>query len=219
MNNLRKRIISLFLSGAMTLSMVSPFTAFALEAQTDLDGPVITQEQGSSLDQTGEATPAPEGSEGTTSPDQSQEAETPDPQPEDSVEEAPEEEAAPFQEPQATEAPAAETLTPAQDGQQVQVLAENAVAQIGQVYYATLSDALAAAASGQTIILLQDVQLGEALAINKTLTLVAAEGQTITLSRADGYKGSLLVQNDGVLTLGAEESSGSGSLVLEGGAN
>lgn len=219
MNNLRKRIISLFLSGAMTLSMVSPFTAFALEAQTDLDGPVITQEQGSSLDQTGEATPAPEGSEDTTSPDQSQEAETPDPQPEDSVEEAPEEEAAPFQEPQATEAPAAETLTPAQDGQQVQVLAENAVAQIGQVYYATLSDALAAAASGQTIILLQDVQLGEALAINKTLTLVAAEGQTITLSRADGYKGSLLVQNDGVLTLGAEESSGSGYLVLEGGAN
>ena len=50
MNNLRKRVFSLLLSGAMMLSMVSPFTVFAEDLESNADSTAIAREQDASSD-------------------------------------------------------------------------------------------------------------------------------------------------------------------------
>ena len=50
MNNLRKRILSLFLSGVMTLSMAAPFTVYAEDVADGVESAVAVQEQGASSD-------------------------------------------------------------------------------------------------------------------------------------------------------------------------
>ena len=56
MNNLRKRILSLLLTGAITLSMATPFTALAEGVEEPVDSGVIVQEQGASTNVQEEAT-------------------------------------------------------------------------------------------------------------------------------------------------------------------
>lgn len=213
MNNLRKRILSLFLVGTMTLSMASPFSAFAEEGAMEGDLSVTAQEQGASSTAQKD-TPV---SEAATSDDQASAL----------LEEAVTESTTPTPAADATPAPQTEGEQPLAEvvepettptEKQETVSAQDAAAQIGEVYYATLADAVAAAEAGQTITLLQNVQLQEAITVDQDLTLVAESGSAITLSRGEGYTGALFVLNDGVLTLGESASENAGSLVLDGGA-
>ena len=204
MNNLRKRILSLLLSGVMTLSMAAPFTVLA----EDVEPTVVAQEQGASSEMQEEAVP----SEATSLED-----EVP-PSSEGEAAESPEQES-PVPESGAEEPPAAEADQPVEAAaSSVQVLAEDGVAQIGDTYYATFPEAVTAAAAGQTITLLQDVQLDGAVTIDKNLTIVAKSQATITISRAAGYTGALFVQTNGTLTIGESKADNVGSLVLDGGA-
>lgn len=204
MNNLRKRILSLLLSGVMTLSMAAPFTVLA----EDVEPTVVAQEQGASSEMQEEAVP----SEATSLED-----EVP-PSSEGEAAESPEQES-PVPESGAEEPPAAEADQPVEAAaSSVQVLAEDGVAQIGDTYYATFPEAVTAAAAGQTITLLQDVQLDGAVTIDKNLTIVAKSQATITISRAAGYTGALFVQTNGTLTIGESKADNAGSLVLDGGA-
>ncbi len=81
----------------------------------------------------------------------------------------------------------------------------NKVAQIGERYFSSLDDALAAAAENQTVSLLKDIQVDSPVEINKTITLVlngnltassgpavsVAEGKTLTLSGSSRLTGSI----------------------------
>lgn len=48
---------------------------------------------------------------------------------------------------------------------------ENCVAKVGDIYYATLQDAIDAANSGDTVVLVKDVDLTKTVVVNKTITL------------------------------------------------
>ena len=48
---------------------------------------------------------------------------------------------------------------------------ENCVAKVGDIYYATLQDAIDAANSGDTVVLVKDVDLTQTVVVNKTITL------------------------------------------------
>lgn len=206
MNNMRKRILSLCMSGVITLSMAAPFTALAEDGQAA----VVGQEQG--------ASPAVQ-EEGTVPNTVIYEADASGPSEEDAPEDpAPEESTVP--EPHEEETSAAEEDRPLEMAASgVEVQAEEGVAQIGDTYYATFPEAVTAAAAGQTITLLQDVQLSRAVTIDKNLSIVAKSGATITISRGDGYTGALLNQTNGTLQIGESKSDNAGSLVLDGGAN
>lgn len=204
MNNRWKRILSLLLSGAMTLSMAAPFTAFAEERAPA----VVAQEQGASSQAQEEANvPGTNSQENDTSTHSGAASESPS------------------QDGAAAKSPQVEQTAPVPDGTQptvaepAPVSEEEAVAQIGEVYYATLTDAVEAAAAGQTITLRKDVRLEAALTIDKNLILVAQSGATVTISRAEGYNGALLVQTNGTLTIGESLSDTAGALVLDGGAD
>lgn len=210
MNNLRKRIFSLCMSGVMTLSMAAPFTALA-------EGPatVTGQDQGAS----------PAVQEAGTVPNTAHPEQDASALPEEDASESP----APEQEAPAESAPVPENEKTASAGEEVQpeqaetdslqVSAEEGVAQIGNTYYATFPEAVSAATAGQTVTLLQDVQLDEAITTHQDLTVVAESGSTITLSRAEGYTGALFNQTGGTLTIGESESDNAGFLVLDGGAH
>ena len=117
--------------------------------------------------------------------------------------------------------PPAETTAPSADAaaDSVQAQAEEGVAQIGETHYASLPEAVSAAATGQTITLLKDVQLSAAVTISKNLTIVARSGAVVTISRGEGYTGALFVQTNGTLRLGEGKTDSAGTLVLDGGAN
>ena len=86
-----------------------------------------------------------------------------------------------------------------------------AAAQIGDVKYASLKDALAAANAleSATITLYKNVTLGEKLTVTGNVTVTGA----YTITRADNYTGTLFVVNAGAtLTL-------DGGLVIDGGNN
>lgn len=213
MNNLQKRTLSLLLSGVMTLSMAGQFTALAEDVSDSMDSPVITQEQGASTNvqdenTLSESTPPEENTSSLPGKEEAESSEENNPEPESTVPESNE-----VQDP-ATEA----ALSVEGAANYVQVSAAEGIAQIGDAYYATLSDAVGAATAGQTITLLQDVQLGDAILVDRDLTILAPSGATRTISRAEGYTGPLFVQNDGVLTMGESLSDDAGFLVLDGGA-
>lgn len=208
MNNLRKRILSLFLVGTMTLSMASPFAVFAEEEAMEGDLSVAAQEQGASSTAQDD-TPV---SEAATSDDQASAL----------LEEAVTESTTPTPAADTTPAPQTEGEQPPAEAEEPETTPtekqETVSAQIGEDYYTSLEDAVAAAEAGQTITLLQDVQLHEAVTVDQDLTLVAESGSTVTLSRGEGYNGALIVLNDGVLTQDESASEKAGSLVLDGGA-
>lgn len=209
MNNLRKRILSLFLTGVMTVSMAAPFSAFAEEGKAT----AVTQEQGASQAVQDESTVADSSSQ------EEKAAAIPEEERVDSADTESQalQDTAPASDD--AEEPAAKTSSAAQQNvSSAQVSAQEGVAQIGDVYYATLPDAVQNAAAGQTITLLRNVQLSDAISVDRDLTIAAPSGSAITISRAEGYTGALFTQTDGVLTLGESKSDNAGSLVLDGGA-
>lgn len=190
MNNLRKRVFSLILSGAMTLSMAAPFTVFAEGAESNVAVTAIAGQQGASSDEKEENTT----SEITSNDNGTEENEAENP---------------------AQESPVKAT-TPSEPAG---VAAEDGVARVGGSYYATLPDAVAAAEAGETITLLKDVPLSEAVSVGKDLDIVAQNDATVTSFRGEGYPGPLFELADGVLKLGGAGSDNGGYLVLDGGAN
>ncbi|MCD7734916.1 MAG: InlB B-repeat-containing protein, partial [Clostridiales bacterium] len=91
------------------------------------------------------------------------------------------------------EEPAAEDDTEADESEEDVATYE---AQIGETQYATLAEAFAAAADGDTIELLSDVTLSSAISINSNirLTLTSAEGHTYTITRSGRSMRMLYVQ-------------------------
>ena len=85
-----------------------------------------------------------------------------------------------------------------------------AVAKIGDVGYATLADAIDAATDGQTITMLTDVELDDAVYIDKSITL-DLDGKTISISAAypDLYaisvsSGTVTITGNGTIDAGDE---------------
>lgn len=88
---------------------------------------------------------------------------------------------------------------------------------IGDTGYQTLAEAVSSASSGATIILNQDMEIGECLNINKSLT-ITANGSDRTISRSEGYTDQLFqVSSGAVLSIGSGAESG--RLILDGGAH
>jgi hypothetical protein len=82
-------------------------------------------------------------------------------------------------------------------------------------YFETLKEAFTAVSTGAaTITVLKDVTVSEEIAMEGTVTLVAADGKEKTISRESGFKDSLFTVEAGAsLTLGAGNSLG---LALDG---
>lgn len=181
MNNLRKRILSLLLTGAMTLSMATPFTALAEGVEEPADSNVVVQEQGASTNVQEEAAALEGASHSDDAASLSEEEATESPAPADS------EPGDTATEPDGEQTSAGNAV-PSEDesANHLQALAEEGVAQIGDAHYDSLQEAVAAAAAGQTITLLKDVQLSAAVTISKNLTIVAQSGAVVTISRAGG---------------------------------
>lgn len=80
------------------------------------------------------------------------------------------------------------------------IFASGNVAKIGDNEYATLSAAVDAAASGDTITLLQNVT-GEDLTLNSGITLIVPEGITLTIKGDNVVKNGATVNNNGVIVV------------------
>ncbi len=95
--------------------------------------------------------------------------------------------------------------------------AKIAVAQIGETKYETLAEAVAAAQNGDTITLLTDVVLSDALTISSGLTVtIDLNGYTITGTDTT-EKNFGLIQNNGTLTI--NDSVGTGAIKLSATVN
>ena len=123
----------------------------------------------------------------------------------------------------------ADTCVQDENGAVVELSAENATAQVGNDYYKTLADAIAAAEDGETVKLLKETSISEAITIEKNITLdlntlkvtstyAASEGQpTYSLTT----KGNITIKN-GTYVLDSTNTStrgiaqNSGNLTLEG---
>lgn len=94
---------------------------------------------------------------------------------------------------------------------------ENAVAQIGEIQYATFAEAVSAAQADDTIVLLQDVEVNAAITVDKNLAIVSATEDAKIIRRAKGLKGNLfIVANGAKFALGNEE--GTQPVIVDGGA-
>lgn len=101
-------------------------------------------------------------------------------------------------------------------------VADTDVAKIGDNGYATLEDAIEAAANGDTIELLADVTLAASTTISHSITIQPAEGKTVTIHRGAFQPAMFKVTKatltlNGNLTLDGAKSDGSasyGSIVL-----
>ena len=72
---------------------------------------------------------------------------------------------------------------------------ENAVAKIGDTFYATLADALAAAQSGETIVLVADTTYEGTILLNKGITL-DLNGKTLTADYLVAFNGNSIIDTD-----------------------
>ncbi len=90
----------------------------------------------------------------------------------------------------------------------------DAVAQVGDYYYTTLTDAVTYALSDQTVTLLKDVELTERLTVasGKTVTLDLA-GYTLTLPKAEGVIRAILIE--GALTVNDSSAEKTGTIVSD----
>lgn len=111
-----------------------------------------------------------------------------------------------------------ETVVPLQEEEKEEDSEEGTMtAQIGDVQYATLEEAILASGENDEIVLLKDAEIGAAISITKNLTLRSAEGKNITLKRASSYKGNLF-QITGGKRLNLGKAGETGSLTVDGGA-
>lgn len=88
---------------------------------------------------------------------------------------------------------------------------------VGNTGYATLQEAITAAANGATITLRGDVTITSVITINKNLTIVS-DGGNHTIQRGENYQGKFFEVVSGVtFTIGKEEDAD--KVILDGGAN
>lgn len=104
----------------------------------------------------------------------------------------------------------ADGYSPKDNGNGTYGVKSDYVAKIGTTGYATLEAAVEAATDGQTITMLTDVELDEAVDINKSITL-DLDGKTISISAAnqEGYaisvsSGTVTITGDGTIDAGNE---------------
>lgn len=89
---------------------------------------------------------------------------------------------------------------------------------VGETGYASLEDAVSAAASGSVIMVLQDVEISKTLTINKSVTIAAPEDGTVTISRASSFTGGNLFNLTSGATFRIGDEEGKGTLIIDGGA-
>ncbi len=85
-------------------------------------------------------------------------------------------------------------------------------AKIGDTVYKTLQEALTAAKSGDTVTIVSDATISDTVSVsNKTLTIAAAEGKSVTITRAKNFAKEMFnIAADGNLTI-------TGAITVDGG--
>lgn len=88
------------------------------------------------------------------------------------------------------------------------------VAKIGNTYYETLPEAIATATEGDTVYVMRDVEVSEAIAVGANITITNASGRNVKLTRT-GKTAMFTVASGSTLTIGSADKAN--AFTLDGG--